>query len=102
MRAAGGVTVFAHPVRRGQGPTVADEVIAEMAAAGLTGLEVDHADHPEDARRHLRGLAADLGLLVTGSSDFHGANKTVQLGAHLTDPAQLEELCARATGVEVL
>ncbi len=26
-------------------------------------------------RAHLRGLAADLGLIVTGSSDYHGTNK---------------------------
>ena len=41
--------------------------------AGLAGLEVDHVDHTPPAREHLRGLAAELGLLTTGSSDFHGA-----------------------------
>ncbi len=102
VQAAGGVTVFAHPKAEARGRTVSDAVIREMAAAGLTGLEVDHVDHTAAARQHLRELAAELDLLVTGSSDFHGTNKTVPLGANLTDPGQLEALCAAATGVEVL
>ena len=58
------------------------------------------SDHDDDARRHLRGLAAELGLLVTGSSDFHGENKTVRLGEHTTAPEVLEQLVARATGAQ--
>ena len=45
----------------------------------------------------LRGLAADLGLLTTGSSDFHGANKAVAIGANLTAPEVFQALRA-ATG----
>lgn len=100
--AAGGVAVFAHPAAVTRGRTVGDDVIAAMAAAGLAGLEVDHVDHDDDARRHLRGLAAELGLVVTGSSDFHGANKTVRLGAETTAPEVYEELVARATGAGVV
>jgi predicted metal-dependent phosphoesterase TrpH len=100
--AAGGVAVFAHPAASRRGRTVGDDVVAAMAAAGLAALEVDHVDHDEAARRHLRGLAAELGLLTTGSSDFHGANKTVRLGEHTTDPAAYEALVARATGAQVL
>jgi predicted metal-dependent phosphoesterase TrpH len=102
VAAAGGVTVFAHPAAASRGRTVPDEVIASLAEAGLAGLEVDHVDHTEQARDHLRGLADDLDLLVTGSSDFHGDNKAVRLGAHLTAPSAYDELVARATGVEVL
>ncbi len=96
---AGGVAVFAHPLARRRGRVVGDDVVAAMAGAGLAGLEVDHPDHDEADRAHLRGLAADLGLLVTGSSDYHGTNKPVRLGAggH-TDPAAYEALVARATG----
>jgi predicted metal-dependent phosphoesterase TrpH len=96
--AAGGVAVFAHPGASARGRTVGDDVIAEMAEAGLAGLEVDHVDHDEAAKRHLRGLAAELDLVVTGSSDFHGANKTVRLGAHTTDEGAYEALVAQATG----
>lgn len=96
--AAGGVPVFAHPAAASRGATVGDEVIGAMAAAGLAGLEVDHVDHDEQAREHLRGLAADLGLLVTGSSDFHGDNKAVRLGAHTTGELAYEQVLALASG----
>jgi hypothetical protein len=46
----------------------------------------------------VRALATDLGLAVTGSSDFHGANKTVRLGAYTTDPQVYERIVATATG----
>jgi hypothetical protein len=69
-----------------------------MAEAGLLGLEVDHPDHDTSERAHVRGLAADLGLLATGSSDYHGANKTTPIGACTTDPDQLERLLAAGTG----
>ncbi len=99
---AGGVPVFAHPAAVKRGRTVGDDVVVAMAEAGLVGLEVDHVDHDEDAKRHLRGLAGELGLLVTGSSDFHGSNKTVQLGAHTTSPAAYEAVVERATGAVVV
>ncbi|WP_354642209.1 PHP domain-containing protein [Kitasatospora camelliae] len=100
VRAAGGVPVFAHPGAVKRGRTVSDQVIADLAAAGLAGLEVDHTDHDEAARAHLRGLAAELGLLTTGSSDYHGSRKTVRLGEHTTDPAVYEALVAQATGAK--
>jgi predicted metal-dependent phosphoesterase TrpH len=98
VRAAGGVPVFAHGLARKRGRVVGDDAIAVMAAAGLLGLEVDHPDHTEEERAHLRGLADDLGLLTTGSSDYHGSNKTTPIGACTTDPAQYEALLAAGTG----
>ncbi|MFD8598463.1 PHP domain-containing protein [Kitasatospora sp. NPDC059646] len=100
VRAAGGVPVFAHPGADKRGRTVSDQVIADLAAAGLAGLEVDHTDHDEAARARLRGLAGELGLLVTGSSDYHGSRKTVRLGEFTTDPAVYEALVAQATGAK--
>ncbi|MDG4755910.1 PHP domain-containing protein [Micromonospora sp. WMMD718] len=99
VRAAGGVPVFAHPRASRRGRIVPDELIANLAAAGLAGLEADHEDHDPAERAHVRGLAADLGLLVTGSSDFHGTHKTVRLGAHTTDPEAYERIVAQARGV---
>ncbi len=99
---AGGVPVFAHPAASSRGRTVGTDVIAEMTSAGLVGLEVDHVDHDEHSRSALADLAAHLGLAVTGSSDFHGENKQVQLGAHTTSPPAYEQLMAAArsaTGV---
>ena len=97
VRAAGGVAVFAHPRATVRGRVVPDHLIAELAAAGLGGLEADHDDHSPAERAHVRGLARDLDLLVTGSSDFHGANKTVRLGTCTTAPDQYEALVAAAT-----
>jgi predicted metal-dependent phosphoesterase TrpH len=102
VRAAGGVPIFAHPGASRRGRTVDESVIAVMAEAGLAGLEVDHRDHDDAARRRLRGLAADLGLLVTGSSDYHGTGKHNRLGEHTTDPETYEALVAQAHGVDVL
>ncbi|KQV23847.1 MULTISPECIES: PHP domain-containing protein [unclassified Kitasatospora] len=100
VRAAGGVPVFAHPGAVKRGRTVSDQVIADLAAAGLGGLEVDHLDHDEETRARLRVLAAELGLLATGSSDYHGHRKTVRLGEYTTDPAVYEALVAQATGAK--
>ncbi|MFJ4684555.1 PHP domain-containing protein [Streptomyces sp. NPDC088789] len=98
VKSAGGVTVFAHPAASKRGRTVPESVIVEMAAAGLDGIEVDHMDHDLDARARLRGLAKELGLLVTGSSDYHGSRKTCVLGEYTTDPEVYGEIVRRATG----
>jgi len=48
----------------------------------------------------LTALAARLDLLVTGSSDFHGAGKPNRLGEHLTEPDVLDAIASQgATGV---
>ncbi|TDC72677.1 PHP domain-containing protein [Micromonospora sp. KC606] len=99
VRAAGGVPVFAHPRATRRGRIVPDELIVALADAGLAGLEADHEDHSPAEAAHVRGLAADLGLLVTGSSDFHGTHKTVRLGAHTTAVAAFERIVAQARGV---
>ncbi|MFI6250407.1 PHP domain-containing protein [Streptomyces sp. NPDC051016] len=98
VKGAGGVCVFAHPAAAKRGRTVPESAIAELAAAGLDGIEVDHMDHDEDTRVRLRGLAAELGLLVTGSSDYHGSRKTVTLGEYTTHPEVYGEITRRATG----
>ncbi len=98
VREAGGVTVFAHPRASARGRTVGDEMIASLAAAGLAGLEVDHPDHDEGVRAQLCALAADLGLLVTGASDYHGLGKPQRMGAETTAPEVYAELVARASG----
>lgn len=98
VKAAGGVTVFAHPGASKRGRTVPEAAIAEMAAAGLDGIEVDHMDHDLETRARLRGLAKELGLLTTGSSDYHGSRKTCVLGEYVTDPEVYAEITRRATG----
>jgi predicted metal-dependent phosphoesterase TrpH len=102
VRDAGGVPVFAHPAAAERGTTVGEDAIEAMADAGLAGLEVDHRDNPPEARRRLRELAADLDLLVTGASDFHGDGKPNRLGENTTDPEVLTALVAQATGAPLV
>lgn len=98
VKAAGGVTVFAHPAAVKRGRCVSDDAIAALAEAGLDGIEVDHMDHDGPTRARLRGLAGELGLLTTGSSDYHGGRKTCRLGDFTTDPEIYGEITRRATG----
>jgi predicted metal-dependent phosphoesterase TrpH len=98
---AGGVTVLAHPFAIKRGPIITAAVLADLAAFGLTGVEVDHPDHDAAARTRLRGLAGELSLVRTGSSDYHGTNKTVRLGQETTAPEELEVLVDRASGTVV-
>jgi predicted metal-dependent phosphoesterase TrpH len=98
VKGAGGVTVFAHPGAHRRGETVPEPVIAELASAGLDGIEVDHVDHDEPTRARLRALAGETGLLVTGSSDYHGSRKSCRLGDCVTDPEVYREIARRATG----
>jgi predicted metal-dependent phosphoesterase TrpH len=100
VRAAGGVPVFAHPKASVRGRIVPDSLIADMAQVGLAGLEADHEDHTAEQRAQVRALAKDLGLFVTGSSDFHGSNKTVKLGANTTDPEAYHQILEQARGAE--
>lgn len=67
VRRSGGLPVLAHPglLRR-------DELIPELAEAGLGAVEAYHSDHdPRAESRYLR-VAEQHGLAVSGGSDFHG------------------------------
>ena len=76
IREAGGVPVLAHPFTLGLGSASAlKEVLLDLKDQGLAGVEIFYADHsPEQEALYLK-LAQELGLLVTGGSDFHGNNK---------------------------
>jgi predicted metal-dependent phosphoesterase TrpH len=102
VRAASGVTVFAHPLARKRGRVVEPSVLVDLSAVGLTGVEVDHPDHAREDRDLLRGLAADAGLVPTGSSDYHGTNKTIPIGAETTGEDAFAALVSMATGAEIL
>ncbi len=98
IKGAGGVAVFAHPLAVKRGLCVPESAIAELAAVGLDGIEVDHMDHDAPTRTRLRGIAKELGLLTTGSSDYHGSRKACSLGEFTTDPEIYGEITRRASG----
>ncbi|WP_344056513.1 phosphatase, partial [Prauserella halophila] len=99
---AGGVTVLAHPFAFRRGPTVTADVVETLARRGLTGVEVDHPNHDERTRGELRALGKDLGLVRTGSSDYHGTNKSIRIGQEVTPPEEFDALVAQATGAGVV
>jgi 3',5'-nucleoside bisphosphate phosphatase len=93
IRAAGGVAVLAHPWGRGSRRVLDPASIAALAEIGLAGVEVDHEDHDAADRAALREIARTYGLVVTGSSDYHGRGKVGHvLGINTTDPAEFERL----------
>ncbi|MCM2576183.1 PHP domain-containing protein [Streptomyces meridianus] len=98
VKAAGGVSVLAHPLAAVRGACIPDGAIGDLADAGLDGVEVDHMDHDRATRARLRGMATELGLLTTGSSDYHGSRKSCRLGDSTTDPEVYGEIVRRATG----
>jgi 3',5'-nucleoside bisphosphate phosphatase len=91
---AGGVAVLAHPWAKRHDFEALDEArFASLKEEGLVGVEVDHQDHDEETRDRLRGIARNLGLVVTGSSDYHGEGKLDhELGCNTTDPDELSRL----------
>ncbi|MGO4855692.1 PHP domain-containing protein [Arthrobacter sp. 2MCAF14] len=102
VRSAGGVPVFAHPVASARGRVVGERTYREMIDAGLLGLEVEHRDNPEEGRVFLRRLAAEHGLFMTGSSDYHGTGKPNLLGENLTSPDVLACIEELGTGSSVV
>lgn len=102
VRAAGGVPVMAHPMARSRGRVVGEDVLEAMIDAGLAGFEIDHRDNPEPARVRLREIAAAHDLIVTGSSDYHGAGKVNVLGENMTTPAALAAIEAAGSGTGVV
>ncbi len=99
VRAAGGVPVLAHPFTRTRGTGVTDDLVERLRGVGLAGLEAHHRDHAPEQVARCERLAGRLGLLLTGSSDYHGAGKQNVLAEHTTTPEVLAEIEALSSGV---
>ena len=108
IREAGGVPVLAHPLSRGDNLATGvsgslDDVIARYrrwVELGLMGVEIDHRENAPESREVLAVVADTLGLIVTGSSDYHGSKKPNLLGENQTTMEQLERILAAGVGVE--
>jgi predicted metal-dependent phosphoesterase TrpH len=98
VRAAGGVTVLAHPRGSSRGWQIPDDVIADLAAAGLTGVEIEHPQQDEAQRARLRELAASLDLVPSGGSDDHGELTGFRIGAETAPAGSYQRLVGLATG----
>ena len=70
IRDCGGVPVWAHPYLFRGGKV--EEVLPELVAAGLLGLEVYHPHHGNNKVNRLQELCQKYNLLMTGGTDYHG------------------------------
>ncbi len=71
----GGVPILAHPILYHMSDEALDALTARLTEAGLAGLEAVYSTYAPSDERRMRRLAKKYGLLISGGSDFHGANK---------------------------
>lgn len=95
---AGGVAIIAHPATAGRDRMMPVPFIERLVAAGLGGFEIEHRENTEAGKRALRELAEEHDLIVTGSSDYHGAGKPNRPGENTTSDEMVARLIGRATG----
>ena len=89
IRASGGVAVWAHPKQE-----VLEAYAPRFAEMGLSGIEVFRPNTlPADGKK-MRGIARDLGLFVTGGSDWHGPHRA-RLGDFFVPADEVRELLDR-------
>lgn len=75
IQQAGGAPVLAHPILYHMSEEHLDELVRELKEFGLMGIEAVYSTYSPADERQIRGLAKKYDLLVSGGSDFHGANK---------------------------
>lgn len=81
IKQAGGAAVLAHPVLYGMGTDALQTLIGELKEAGLDGMEVLYSTYTAGDTEQMRRIAEKNDLLLSGGSDFHGANKpSIRLG----------------------
>ncbi len=86
LRRSGAVPVLAHPGLLRLRPRALEALLGRLREQGLEGVEAYYSEHDAATRRLLVSLAARLGLVVSGGSDFHGHNKPdIALGRGLGD-----------------
>ena len=76
IREAGGIAVLAHPSSLDPSLRSTSSLLKELKKVGLNGVEVYYPSHSPKAVKALLKMAEDLGLLVTGGSDFHDSERS--------------------------
>lgn len=71
----GGVPILAHPILYHFSDRKLDALVARLKEAGLLGIEAIYSTYSTSEERQIRELAKKYDLLISGGSDFHGANK---------------------------
>lgn len=100
---AGGIAALAHPFTLELNGKNLREYVAELKDMGLQGIEAYYSEHSDRQLEEYLDIARDLGLVITGGSDFHGdINPKIALGkgfGSLKVPDELAEgLIAAAKG----
>lgn len=72
---AGGVPILAHPILYGMSDARLRKLVGELKEAGLKGIEAIYTTYTASDERQIMEIAKDYDLLISGGSDFHGANK---------------------------
>ena len=72
IKNAGGISVLAHPNQLQESDEKLEEILKNMIACGLDGIEVYHSTHTKEDEEKFLNLANKYNLLVSGGSDFHG------------------------------
>jgi len=81
IRRAGGIPILAHPLIYRLSEEELLSLVKDLKKAGLIGIETLYSTHSKIEEDYVRRLAKTNGLLISGGSDFHGANKpTIDLG----------------------
>nr|WP_315268816.1 PHP domain-containing protein [Microbacterium lemovicicum] len=95
---AGGVPIIAHPA--GRAGVLPMPLLERLLDAGLAGFELDHRENRESGVKILRRLSRERDLIVTGSSDYHGAGKPNLPGENTTADDMVARIIDQGTGSE--
>jgi predicted metal-dependent phosphoesterase TrpH len=75
IQEAGGIAVLAHPSSLDPSLRSIPPLLKDLCTVGLGGVEVYYPSHSSRAVKALVKMAKDLGLFMTGGSDFHGSDR---------------------------
>lgn len=90
IKEGGGIASLAHPIRLPQRGADLERLVEGLLEAGLEGIEVYHSEHSAADCTEFAGIARRFGLVPTGGTDYHGANKPgIRLGSGIDGNVRL-------------